>query len=77
MDRLPTRTRIPGPDCIFACQELRFRAPAKADGTVVARARITEFQAERRRVVSSTVCTVKDKSPLDGEAAMMVSNQLT
>ena len=42
-----------------------------------ARATVTEIQAERRRVVSTTVCSVEDKVLLDGEATMMDSNRPT
>jgi 3-hydroxybutyryl-CoA dehydratase len=62
---------------IYVRQELRFRAPVKAGNTVVARATVTEIQAERRRVVSTTVCSVEDKVLLDGEATMMASNRPT
>ncbi len=62
---------------IYVRQELRFRAPVKAGNTVVARATVTEIQAERRRVVLSTVRTVEDKVVLDGEATIMVSNRPT
>ena len=62
---------------IYVRQELRFRAPVKAGNTVVARATMTEIQAERRRVVLSTVRTVEDKVVLDGEATIMVSNRPT
>lgn len=70
-------TRMPGPGCIYVRQDLRFRAPVKAGDTVVARATVTEIQAERRRVVLSTVCKVEDKVVLDGEATMMVSSRPT
>jgi acyl dehydratase len=39
---------MPGPGCIHVRQELRFRAPVNAGDTEVARATVTEIQAERR-----------------------------
>ena len=66
-------TRIPGPGCIYVKQDLRFKAPVKAGDTVVARATVKEVQAERRRVVLSTVCTVGNTVVLEGEATMMVN----
>ena len=68
-------TRLPGPGCIYVKQDLRFKAPVKAGDTVVARATVKEIQAERRRVVLSTVCSVGDKVVLDGEATMMVDSR--
>ena len=68
-------TRLPGPGCIYVRQELRFKAPVKAGDTVVARATVKEIQAERRRVVLTTVCTVGDTVVLDGEATMMVNRR--
>ncbi len=68
-------TRLPGPGAVYISQNLRFRAPVKAGDTVVARAPVKEIQAERRRVVLTTVCTVGDTVVIEGEAVAMVDNR--
>jgi 3-hydroxybutyryl-CoA dehydratase len=68
-------TLLPGPGAIYISQTLRFRAPVMAGDTVVARATVKEIQAERRRVVLTTVCTVGDTVVIEGEAMAMVDSR--
>lgn len=68
-------TRLPGPGCIYISQELRFKAPVRIGDTVTATATVKEVNQERRRVILETVCTVKGKMVLDGEAVLMVSSR--
>ena len=65
-------TRLPGPGCIYLRQELRFKAPVKSGETVEARVTVKDIQAEKKRVVFDTVCSVADKVVLEGEATLMV-----
>jgi len=65
-------TRLPGPGCIYLRQDLRFKAPVKVGDTVEARVTVKEIQAEKKRVVFDTVCSVGDTVVLEGEAMLMV-----
>ena len=66
-------TRLPGPGCVYITQTLKFKAPVRIGDTVTATATIKEIDADRRRVLLETICTVKGKMVLDGEALMMVN----
>jgi 3-hydroxybutyryl-CoA dehydratase len=68
-------TRLPGPGCIYVMQTLKFKAPVRIGDTVTATATVKEIDADRRRVMLETVCTVKGKMVLDGEALMMVNTR--
>jgi 3-hydroxybutyryl-CoA dehydratase len=68
-------TRLPGPGCIYVTQTLKFKAPVRIGETVTATATVKEIDADRRRVILETVCTVKGKMVLDGEALMMVNTR--
>jgi 3-hydroxybutyryl-CoA dehydratase len=68
-------TRLPGPGCIYLRQDLRFKAPVKIGDTVEARVTVKEIQADKKRVVFDTVCTVRDSVVLDGEATLMVASR--
>jgi len=68
-------TRLPGPGCIYISQEMKFKAPVRIGDTVTATATVKEVNTERRRVVLETVCTVKGKMVLDGEAVLMVNSR--
>lgn len=65
-------TRLPGPGAIYISQSLRFKAPVRIGDTVTARATVTDLLAEKRRATIATVCTVKNKVVLEGEAVVMV-----
>ena len=68
-------TRLPGPGCIYVDQQLRFKAPVRIGDTVTATCTIQEINAERRRVIMSTICTVADKVVVEGSAIFMVSRR--
>jgi 3-hydroxybutyryl-CoA dehydratase len=68
-------TRLPGPGCIYVSQQLKFKAPVRIGDTVTATATIKEVNAEKRRVILETVCTVKGRMVLDGESLMMVDSR--
>ncbi|MEE4379931.1 MAG: MaoC family dehydratase [Candidatus Competibacteraceae bacterium] len=68
-------TRLPGPGCIYVSQQLKFKAPVRIGETVTATVTIKEVNAEKRRVILETVCTVKGKMVLDGESMMMVDSR--
>jgi 3-hydroxybutyryl-CoA dehydratase len=64
--------KLPGPGCIYLSQSLKFKAPVKIGDTVVTRCTIKELTPEKRKAKFDTVCTVKGKVVLEGEADIMV-----
>jgi 3-hydroxybutyryl-CoA dehydratase len=62
---------LPGPGAIYVSQTLSFKAPVKAGDHVVVSVKILEL-LPKRRVRFATVCTVGEKTVVDGEAVMMV-----
>lgn len=67
--------RMPGPGSIYLSQSLRFKAPVHIGDTVTAEARVTAIDAARRRVTLATVCRVRDKVVVEGEALVMVPSR--
>lgn len=65
-------TKFPGPGSIYLSQTLKFKAPVKIGDTVVARCTIKELTPEKRKAKFDTVCTVRGKVVLEGEADIMV-----
>lgn len=65
-------TKLPGPGCIYVNQTLRFKAPVRVDDTVTARVTVNRLIPEKRFVELRTVCTVKGKPVLEGEATILV-----
>mgnify|MGYP001009229267 FL=1 len=65
-------TKFPGPGSIYLSQTLKFKAPVKIGDTVVARCTIKELNAEKRKAKFDTICTVRGKVVLEGEADIMV-----
>ncbi len=68
-------TKLPGPGCVYVSQTLKFRAPVRAGDTVTARASVEEIDLERGRVKMSTICSVDNKTVLEGEAVIMVQRR--
>ena len=65
-------TKLPGPGAIYLGQTLKFKAPVKIGDTVVTRCTIKELTPEKRKAKFDTVCTVRGKVVLEGEADIMV-----
>ncbi len=68
-------TKLPGPGVIYVSQSCRFRAPVRAGDTVVARATVTELDAEKCFAKLETTCSVGPKVVIDGEALVMVPSR--
>ena len=68
-------TRLPGPGAIYVDQQLKFKAPVRIGDTVTAIATVKEINKEKRRVKMETVCTIKGKIVVDGEATFMVDSR--
>lgn len=65
-------TKLPGPGCVYAGQSLQFKRPVYLGDTVTATAEVTAVDLQKRRVFFSTVCTVKNKAVITGEAELFV-----
>ena len=65
-------TRLPGPGTVYLGQSLKFRAPVKIGETVTATVKVTALDPARRRATLETLCTVKGKPVVEGEANVMV-----
>ena len=67
--------KLPGPGTIYMRQTLEFRAPVRPGDTVHATVTVKELQAEKKRVILSTVCTVKKTVVIQGDALVMVGSR--
>ncbi|MAK55139.1 MAG: (R)-hydratase [Pusillimonas sp.] len=63
--------RMPGPGTIYLNQNLQFKAPVRPGETVHATVTVKELFPEKRRVLLSTICTVKGRVVIDGDALVM------
>jgi 3-hydroxybutyryl-CoA dehydratase len=68
-------TKLPGPGCIYVSQNLRFKAPVKANDTVTARVTITKMIPEKKFIEVETICTVGGKPVIVGEATILVPSR--
>ncbi len=68
-------TKMPGPGCIYLSQNLKFKAPVRANETVKATVTITKMTPEKRLVELETICSVGDKTVITGEAVVMVPSR--
>ena len=68
--------RLPGPGTIYLGQNLSFRAPVRPGDTVHATVRVKEVVREKDRVVLETICRVRDKVVIDGEALVMTTSRV-
>lgn len=67
--------RMPGPGTVYLGQNLRFKAPVRPGDTVHATVTVKELLPERRRVALTTVCTVKGKVVIEGDALVMPTSR--
>lgn len=70
-------TKLPGPGAIYLSQSLRFKAPVRSGDTVTARATVSELVPEKGRAILQTVCTVKGRVVVEGEAVILVPSRPT
>ena len=68
-------TKMPGPGCIYLSQNLKFKAPVRANETVTAKVTITKLVPEKRFVELETICLVGGKPVITGEAVVMVPSR--
>ena len=69
--------RLPGAGTIYLGQNLRFKAPVRPGDTVHATVTVKELFPEKRRVALTTVCTVKGKVVIEGDALVMPTSRET
>jgi 3-hydroxybutyryl-CoA dehydratase len=67
--------RLPGAGTVYLGQNLRFKAPVRPGDTVHATVTVKELFAEKRRVALATVCTVKGKVVIEGDALVMPTSR--
>jgi len=68
-------TKLPGPGCIYMSQNIRFKAPVRADQTVHAIVTVTDIDRAKKRVTLETIVEVQDRVVVEGEAVVMVPSR--
>jgi len=68
--------RLPGPGTVYLGQQLRFRAPVRPGDTVHATVTVQSTDVGKSRAVLTTVCKVKDRIVVEGEATVMTTSQV-
>ena len=69
-------TRLPGPGAIYISQTLNFRAPVRIGDTIEAHVTITDIIREKARVALKTVIQVGETVVVDGDALVLVPDQI-
>lgn len=70
-------TRLPGPGSIYVSQNLKFRAPVRPGDTVTAICTVSAIDYDRQRVSMDTVCVVRNKKVITGDAVLLVPSRDT
>lgn len=65
-------TKLPGEGAIYVSQSLQFKRAIYLGDTVVATVTVQKVDLKKRRVFFRTVCKVKNKLVIDGEAELYV-----
>jgi 3-hydroxybutyryl-CoA dehydratase len=65
-------TKIPGEGCVYVAQSLRFKRAVYLGDTVTATVIVKKIDLLKRRVFFDTICKVKNKIVIDGEAELFV-----
>lgn len=65
-------TRIPGPGCVYASQNLEFKRPVYVGDTVKAEVTVLTIDKGSRKVKFRTACYVKKKLVIDGVAELYI-----
>jgi 3-hydroxybutyryl-CoA dehydratase len=65
-------TKVPGEGCVYVSQSLKFKRPVYLEDTVTASIIVTKVDLNKRRVFFRTICKVKNKIVIDGEAELFV-----
>ena len=65
-------TKLPGEGCVYVSQLLQFKKPVYLGDTVTATVIVKDIDLNKRRVYFRTICKVKNKIVIDGEAELYV-----
>ena len=65
-------TRLPGRGCVYVGQNLNFKRPVYINDEVIAKIEVIRIDKEKRRVFFDTICTVKGKVIIDGQAELYI-----
>ncbi len=65
-------TKLPGPGCVYVSQSFNFKRPVYLGDTVTATATVKEIDIKKRRVYFDTICTVRNKTVIDGVAELYI-----
>ena len=63
-------TKLPGEGAIYVSQSLQFKRAIYLGDTVTATVIVKKIDLEKRRVFFRTICKVKNKMAIDGEAEL-------
>lgn len=63
--------QLPGPGTVYLAQSLRFKVPVRPGEDVTATATIKKIDGRRKHVVLDTICTVRGRTVIEGEATVM------
>jgi 3-hydroxybutyryl-CoA dehydratase len=70
-------TILPGPGCVYASQQLSFRAPARIGERLTARVRVSDWDATKGRIILATeVINDRNEQMIIGEAKMVLASFL-
>jgi len=61
-------TKLPGPGCVYVSQSLKFTRPVYIGDTVTATVVIKSIDFKSRKIFFDTICTVKGRAVIKGEA---------
>jgi 3-hydroxybutyryl-CoA dehydratase len=64
-------TQLPGPGAIYLSQSMRFKRPVRIGDQVLCRATVTAIDQAKAQVTLATVCEVKGKPVVEGEAVVL------
>ncbi len=65
-------TKIPGEGCVYVSQSLKFKRAVYLGDTVTATVIVNKVDLSKNRVFFRTVCKVKNKMVIDGEAELYI-----
>lgn len=65
-------TKLPGEGCVYVSQSLNFKRPVYMGDTVTATIIVKSIDIDKKRVFFDTVCKVKNKIVISGEAEIYV-----
>lgn len=68
-------TKLPGPGCVYVNQSLNFKRPVYIGDTVTAIITVTKIDEIKSRVYFDTVCKVKNKVVIDGQAELYIPKE--